>query len=79
MGLSSGFKGVIGPLLSVAATLKNKTLTKISLEDTSGFEAYYKAQITPWFAVTGDVQVISATLSPEDTKVAVGVRGKVTF
>ena len=26
----------------------------------TGFEAHYKAQITPWFAVTGDVQVINA-------------------
>jgi len=77
--LSDGFKGVVGNLLSVAATLKNRTLTRIAIEDNDGFEAYYKAQITPWFAVTADVQVITATLSPEDTKVAVGVRGKLTF
>jgi porin len=77
--LSNGFKGVVGPLLSVVATVANRTPTKIAIEDTDGFEAYYKAQLTPWFAVTADVQVISATLSPEDTKVAVGVRGKVTF
>jgi porin len=77
--LSDGFKGVIGPLLSVAATLKNRTLTRIAIEDTDGFEAYYKAQITPWFAVTADLQVITETLSNQDTKVAVGVRGKVKF
>ena len=34
--------------------------TRIAIEDTDGFEAYYKAQVTPWFAVTGDVQVITA-------------------
>jgi porin len=77
--LSDGFKGVIGPLLSVAATLKNRTLTRINIEDTDGFEAYYKAQITPWFAVTADVQVITETLSTQDTKIVAGVRGKVTF
>jgi porin len=77
--LADGYKNTVGPLLSVAATLKNRTLTRIAIEDTDGFEAYYKAQITPWFAVTTDVQVITATLSPEDTKVAVGVRGKLTF
>jgi porin len=77
--LSNGFKGVIGPLLSVAATLKNRTLTRIAIEDTDGFEAHYKAQITPWFAVTADLQVITETLSPEDTKIVAGVRGKVTF
>jgi porin len=77
--LASGFKNAVGPLLSVAATLKNKTLTRIAIEDTDGFEAYYKAQITPWFAVTADLQVITETLSTEDTKVVAGVRGKVTF
>lgn len=77
--LSSGFKGVVGPLLSVAATLRNRTLTRIAIEDTDGFEAYYKAQVTPWFALTGNLQVITETLSTQKTKVVAGVRGKVTF
>jgi porin len=59
--LSDGFKGVVGPLLSVAATLKNRTLTRINIEDTDGFEAYYKVQVTPWLAVTADLQVITET------------------
>jgi carbohydrate-selective porin OprB len=78
-GLSSDFKDVVGPLLSVAATLKNRKLTRISLDETTGAEIYYKAQITPWFAVTADLPVITATLSTQDTKVVAGVRGKVTF
>jgi len=78
-GLASGFKNAVGPLLSVAATVVNRTPTRIAIEDTDGFEAYYKAQLTPWFALTGDVQVITATLSTEDTKLVTGVRGKVTF
>lgn len=77
--LASGFKNTVGPLLSVAATLKNRTLTTVNIEDTDGFEAYYKAQITPWFALTGNLQVITETLSSEDTKFVAGVRGKVTF
>jgi porin len=77
--LSSGFKNTVGPLLSVAATVVNRTRTRIAIEDTDGFEAYYKAQVTPWFAVTGDVQVITATLSSEDTKLVTGVRGTVAF
>jgi len=77
--LSSDFKGTVGPLLSAAATLNNRALTRITIEDTDGFEAYYKAQITPWVAVTGDVQVITETLSTEDTKVVAGVRTKLTF
>ena len=77
--LSDDFKGTVGPLLSAAATLNNRAPTRITIEDTDGFEAYYKAQITPWVAVTGDVQVITATLSSEDTKLVTGLRGKLTF
>lgn len=71
--LSSGFKDIVGPLLSVALG------TSINIEDTEGFEAYYKAQLLPWLAVTGDLQVITATLSTEDTKIVTGLRAKVTF
>ena len=78
--LSSGFKRLVGPLLSVAATIKNGgTPTRIAIEDTDGFEAYYKAQVTPWLAVTADLQMITETLSSEDTKVVAGVRGNVKF
>ena len=77
--LSNGFKNTVGPLLSVAATVANRTRTRIAIEDTDGFEAYYEAQLTPWFALTGDVQVITETLSTEDTKVVVGLRGKTVF
>ena len=77
--LSSDFKGTVGPLLSAAATLDNRARTRISIEDTDGFEAYYKAQITSWAAVTGDLQVITETLSTNDTKVVAGVRTKLTF
>ena len=77
--LNSGFKNAVGPLLSVAATVTSRTPTRIAIEDTDGFEAYYVAQLTPWFAMTGDVQVITATLSSEDTKLVTGLRGKLTF
>jgi porin len=77
--LSDGFKNAVGPLLSVAATIVNRMPTTIAIEDTDGFEAYYKAQVAPWFAVTGDVQVITATLSTNDTKLVTGIRAKLTF
>ena len=65
--------------MSVAATVENRTRTRIAIEDTDGFEAYYEAQLTPWFALTGDLQVITETLSTEDTKFVLGVRGKTVF
>jgi porin len=76
--LSSDFKDTVGPLLSVAATIVNRTPTRIAIEDTDGFEAYYNAQITPWFALTGDLQVITETLSTNDTKLVTGLRGNLT-
>ena len=77
--LSSGFENTVGPLLSVAATVANRTPTRIAIEDTDGFEAYYVAQLTPWCALTGDLQVITETLSTEDTKVVTGFRGNLKF
>ena len=53
---------------------KSRTPTRINIEDTDGFEVYYKAQVTPRFAVTGDVQLITETLSSEDSKTVAGVR-----
>jgi porin len=77
--LSDGFKDAVGPLLSLAETISSSTPTFISIEDTDGFEAYYKAQIAPWLAVTGNLQLITETISTEDTKVVLGTRAKVTF
>jgi porin len=77
--LSSDFKDTVGPLLSVAETIVNRQPTRIAIEDTDGVEAYYNAQITPWFALTGDLQVITETLSTNDTKLVTGLRGKLTF
>ena len=77
--LSSSFKNTVGPLLSVAATVVNRERTRIAIEDTDGFEAYYVAQLTPWFALTGDLQVITETLSSEDTKLVTGLRANLTF
>ena len=79
VGLSDDFKNTAGPLLSLAATARNQAPTMISLQETRGLEVYYKAQITPWFALTGDVQVIEPSISVEDTKLVVGLRGKTTF
>jgi porin len=77
--LSSDFKDTVGSLLSVAETIVNRQPTRIAIEDTDGVEAYYNAQITPWFALTGDLQVITETVSTNETKLVTGLRGKLTF
>jgi porin len=84
-GLAGDFKDTVGPLLSLAATLESFETTGsldpkfVSVRNTNGLEVYYKAALTAWFAVTGDLQVITPNLSVEDTKVVTAVRGKIDF
>ena len=44
-----------------------------------GFESFYSCAVTPWLRVTGDVQVLPATVVDRDTKVFAAVRTKVSF
>jgi porin len=49
------------------------------LEDVHGGEVYYNAEITPWFHLTGDLQVINPGPEALDTAVVLGLRGKIDF
>jgi porin len=49
------------------------------LEDVHGGEVYYNAEITPWFHLTGDPQVINPGPEALDTAVVLGLRGKIDF
>ncbi len=44
-----------------------------------GMEIYYEAEITPWFHVTPDLQIVDPGLSASDTAVILGLRGNITF
>ena len=44
-----------------------------------GFESFYSCAVTPWLRVTGDVQVLPATVVDRDTQVFAAVRTKVSF
>jgi porin len=46
----------------------------IPLHDVSGFETYYNAAITPWFHLTGDLQVIEPANVNNDTALVLGLR-----
>jgi len=52
---------------------------KLPLQDLQGVEVYYKFGLTPWLAVTADLQVVQPSLTTLDTDVIAGVRTKVTF
>jgi porin len=49
------------------------------LEDLYGSEVYYNAEITPWFHVTGDLQVVNPGAQALDTAVVLGMRAKINF
>jgi porin len=63
-GLSSDFEA----LLAVAA---------LDVGDLKGIELYYNAEITPWFHLTTDLQVIEPAHRAQDTALALGVRAKI--
>ncbi len=44
-----------------------------------GAEIYYEAEITPWFHITPDLQVVDPGLSASDTAVIFGVRTNFSF
>lgn len=49
------------------------------LGNIQGGEVYYNAQITPWFNLTLDVQVIEPAIRANDTTVVLGLRGSVAL
>ncbi len=44
-----------------------------------GAEIYYEAEITPWFHITPNIQVVDPGLSASDTAVIFGVRTNFSF
>ncbi len=47
--------------------------------DEQGLEIFYDVEVTPWFRVAGNLQVISPALKSADTAVVFGLRSGITF
>jgi carbohydrate-selective porin OprB len=47
--------------------------------DVQGGEVYYNAEITPWFHLTADLQVVEPSTQVEDTALVLGLRAKINF
>jgi porin len=62
-GLSGDFKSLLS-----AATL--------DVDDVQGVELYYNAEVTPWFHVTADLQVVEPAERTTDTAIVFGLRAK---
>jgi porin len=64
-GLNSGFKQLVS------------TLPAFDLQDVQGVELYYNAEITPWFHLTGNLQVVANENDGDDPAVILGLRAKI--
>ncbi len=58
---------------------KEVTVRTASDSHLHGGEVYYNAEITPWFHLTGDLQVINPGPQALDTAVVLGLRAKIDF
>jgi porin len=45
----------------------------------NGVELFYNHEVTPWFHLTGDIQVLEPEIENFDTALLVGLRGKIDF
>ena len=52
---------------------------RINLRNTWGIEIYYSAEITPWFHLTPDLQVVSNQNASDSTAVILGLRAVIDF
>jgi porin len=46
-------------------------------QEVQGVELYYNAEITPWFHLTGDMQVVDDAIEANDTAIILGLRGNI--
>lgn len=51
----------------------------VDLRDEQGVEAFYNVAMTPWFSVTGNLQVVQPVVSDASTAVTAGLRTKIKF
>jgi porin len=72
MGISYFYSGV-------SDDLKNLVNPAVGLQDLQGGEIYYSAEITPWFHLTADFQVIQPEIDSQDGAVVLGLRAKIDF
>ena len=72
--------GVGGFFNQLSTDFKELTSTiGFNLRDTWGAELYYNAEITPWFHLTGDMQIIQNQNDNDEVVIIVGLRAVIDF
>ena len=72
MGFSGWYSGL-------SDDLKDLVAPAVNVGDNWGLETYYNAEITPWFHVTGDMQVLQNSNADTDTSLVLGTRVVITL
>jgi porin len=67
VGFSGWYSGLSDDLKDLAAPA-------INIGDNWGLELYYNREITPWFHLTGDLQVLQNSNADTDTSLVLGMR-----
>lgn len=68
MGVAGLYNGISRNVINNAAT------AGFPARDNRGFDVYYNREITPWFHLTGDMQVIQNSNAATDTSLVLGMR-----
>jgi porin len=73
MGFAGWYNGISDDVIDLAATVG------FQARDNWGLETYYNAEVTPWFHLTGDLQVLQNSTSTTDTSLVLGTRAIITL
>ena len=68
MGVAGWYSGISPNLINITAD------AGLAVRDNWGMEMYYNREITPWFHLTGDMQVIQNSIATTDTSLVLGMR-----
>lgn len=60
-------------------SISNELPAIFSLDDEQGFEIFYNVEVTPWFHLTPDLQIIDPSPKSSDTAVVLALRTVITF
>lgn len=71
MGIGYFYSGLSGNFQNL--------LSRFAIGDFQGGEIYYNAEITPWFHLTLDYQVVQPAMAALDTASVLGMRAKIDF
>jgi porin len=69
MGVSGWYNGLANDFVDLAA------IEGVTVRDNWGVELYYNREITPWFHLTPDLQVLQNSNAGTDTSLVLGMRG----